>query len=181
MRSDVIAVLEFLSDQYSTGDRRIEPNDAQVEFWLDALQGYDAETLRSAAIECVKTIKWYPKLSEFLEKCRPLMDAENWHRRVWRANNLFNACLRGEISDEQLEQDAAYKWFCRMAPPVPLLSPEEEEWAMNYDPFAEVGNVPDTVRVIPGNVQELLQRVRYDPAQRVPAGGDRLRPSPVPL
>ena len=33
------------------------------------------------------------------------------NKTYWKAMDLFGACLRGEISNEQLEADPAWQWF----------------------------------------------------------------------
>lgn len=117
MKTDILATVEFLAGQYSTDKNRVDLDDAQLEFWLEALADYQPTTLRKAAVACVKTLKWMPKLSEFLDLCEHNTEEDD-RRQTWaQAMDLYNAALRGVITDEQLERDPAYQWLMRSQRP----------------------------------------------------------------
>jgi hypothetical protein len=64
MRKDVIETVAFLSEQYNS-----DVNNAQIDFWIEALSEYAPDVLRRAAVAHVKKSKWMPKLAELLELC----------------------------------------------------------------------------------------------------------------
>lgn len=104
--TDVLETIEFLQEQYNQ-----EPNDNQLDFWIEALGSYDPDTLRRAAVNCVKSQKWYPKLSEFIGMVEKANEPIERRQIYWRAMSLYNMNLKGQITDEQLDRDAAWGYW----------------------------------------------------------------------
>lgn len=117
----IINTIEFLKDNYGQ-----EPKDGQISFWLEALADYDDATLTAAAVAWVKQSKWYPKLSEFLGMCEDYEREQNNVGAWARAMELYNANLRGEITDSQLERDSAWRWYEKRNRPVEI---DDAIWA----------------------------------------------------
>ena len=103
---DVVEVVQFLQEQYNQ-----EPNDTQLEFWIEALRDYEPETLKRAAVSCVKGQKWYPKLNEFLGMVEKADEPVKRRIMYWRAMSLYDMNLKGEISDEQLDKASAWGYW----------------------------------------------------------------------
>lgn len=144
MASDetVLEVLDLFSMTYGKPGQKAEPTDQQVGIYTAALADLDDDELRQAAMECVKSAIWFPRIAE-VRAAVDQIHQRNLHnpdpgKLYWQAMSLLSANLRGLISDEQLEREPVWRWYQRNKPP-------------------EVDN-PELDRLTPDELAELAER-----------------------
>jgi hypothetical protein len=108
--------IQDLIDTLLAAYPRFEPKDfpAFARVWAKALGGYSASTLERVADAWMKQgSEWFPNLPEVIALCEQYKSAPvptNNHQ-YWQAMSLFNASLRGEVSEQQLYQDKTWKAY----------------------------------------------------------------------
>ena len=106
MRNDVLRIIEELTAFYED-----EPNDARIESWATTFEQYDYQTLKQAADECQREYDWFPKLPKFRAAVRKYADQYHNRQSYWRAMDVLSVRLRGQITDDELEADRAWRWY----------------------------------------------------------------------
>jgi hypothetical protein len=111
----VINMLEILCETYDKA-----PGKNQAKVYLRTLKDVDNEHLETAVFDHIAASKFFPRVSEL--RAAALRVRQNSGRSTeyermdeprtifWRGMSAFSACLRQEISADQLEAERAWKW-----------------------------------------------------------------------
>lgn len=111
---------EFILDQLKSLEAYYNKslNEPQVKVYLRLLAPYPENQLQAAIDKHYMTGNpYFPKVSEILlniENSYGLLEEKN-NNVYWNAMGLFNASLRGDVSERQLYDDSTWKWYQRQA------------------------------------------------------------------
>jgi hypothetical protein len=107
---EILQVVQDLAEYYER-----EPNDIQVNLWLDLLAEFDGAVLRAARLEHIRASAWFPKIAEMVKICTRLqaeVDQREGRVGMWlAAMDLYSLYWRGQISESELESNQIYRWF----------------------------------------------------------------------
>lgn len=145
----ITEVLTILAENY---DRKEKITDPKIDLFMKTMFDIQDDELETAAYDWIAESEWFPRPNQLRKSVEAVrnnngksvryQDPDKDRKVYWSAMGLYNASLKGDITEKDLDNSADVKWFRRQQKPAAEINPdfdqENEGARMLFDWMVEV-------------------------------------------